>query len=292
VRTNNASQRTHDFKTNKPAYTFKDFEKLYYSSSDIEKIQNGSYCKVTMYNGEPLLPVSIGGRIFMALIDTGCNQSIISLRVFKQLTRQNYDNLEMKPGRLMAATMANGQKMDFIEGIKLKFQTCKSDICLKTFVCPTIGYEVVLGTDFLLQNRLNIDFEKGKLKRVVNSTVTVSRFAKIPTNSAITLYTRIPAHATEGDSIFEPHPKWIERGLLIPKQLVNIDKSKPVIPIKITNCTEELVYILKDKTLGKLTPLNYNEKPLGPLSDSSDDKMPKINEQHDLWTQNKETIEN
>jgi predicted aspartyl protease len=211
----------------------------------------------------------------MALIDTGCNQSVISLRVFNKLKSHTFEHMKMSPGSKMAATVANGQKMEYIEVIKLKFQTCKTDVCLKTYVCPQLGYQLVLGTDFLLQNRLNIDFENRKIKRIFDSTLTVSKFAKIPTNCAITLYTKIAKHATEGESIFEPHPKWIAKGILIPKQLVTIDHKKSVIPIKITNCTEKIVYILKGKTLGKLKPLSYNEKPLGPLSESGDELMPK-----------------
>jgi hypothetical protein len=102
----------------------------------------------------------------MALIDTGCNQSVMSLDSFRKLKKQTYDSLELQPNNIMAATMANGQKMEFIEGIRLKFQTCKTDIRLNTYVCPKLGYELVLGTDFLLQNKLNIDFEKKKIRRI------------------------------------------------------------------------------------------------------------------------------
>jgi hypothetical protein len=69
----------------------------------------------------------------MALIDTGCNQSVMSLGTFKKMKKQTYDSLELQPKNLMAATMANGQKMEFIEGIKLKFQTCKTDIRIHMF---------------------------------------------------------------------------------------------------------------------------------------------------------------
>jgi hypothetical protein len=145
----------------------------------------------------------------------------------------------------MAATMANGKKMEFIEGIRLKFQTCKSDIRLNTYVCPKLGYELVLGTDFLLQNKLNIDFERKKIRRIQNSTLTGSRSAKLPVNSIITLYTKIPSYATEGYAVFEPHPSWIARGLLIPRQLVTVDHNKPVMPVKITNCTTSTTPLYK-----------------------------------------------
>jgi hypothetical protein len=125
---------------------------------------------------------------------------------------------------------------------------------LNTYVCPKLGYELVLGTDFLLQNKLNIDFERKKIKRIQNSTLTVSRSAKLPVNSIITLYTKIPSYATEGYAIFEPHPRWIARGLLIPRQLVTVDHKKPVMPVKITNCTDNTSYIIQGKELGTLVP--------------------------------------
>jgi predicted aspartyl protease len=41
-------------------------------------------------NGEPLLPIALNGKIHVALIDTGCNQSIIHSEVFEKLPKECY----------------------------------------------------------------------------------------------------------------------------------------------------------------------------------------------------------
>jgi hypothetical protein len=45
-------------------------------------------------------------------------------------------------------------------------------------------------------------------------------------------------------------------------------------PVKITNCRDSTAYIIQGKELGILIPLKCNKKPLGPLSDSCDEKKP------------------
>jgi hypothetical protein len=54
--------------------------------------------------------------------------------------------------------------------------------------------------------------------------------------------------------------------------LVTVDHKKPVMPVKIANCTTSTAYIVQGKSLGTLVPLKCTEKPLGPLSDSGDEK--------------------
>jgi hypothetical protein len=88
------------------------------------KLERATFCRIIIYIGAQLLPVWIGGKIIMALADTGCNQSVVSLGTFRKMKKQTYDSLELQLKNLMAVRMANGQKMEFIEAIKLKFHTC------------------------------------------------------------------------------------------------------------------------------------------------------------------------
>jgi predicted aspartyl protease len=93
-------------------------------------------------NGEPLLPIALNGKIHVALIDTGCNQSIIHSEVFEKLPKECYRLLEMPKKR--TAAMANGEHIYFSHHILLKVSTCGIVYNLKTSVCSSISYDMVL----------------------------------------------------------------------------------------------------------------------------------------------------
>jgi hypothetical protein len=123
------------------------------------------------------------------------------------------------------AAMANGEHIYFSHHILLKVATCGIVYSLKTSVCSSISYDMVLGTDFYVPNKININFQKSKLEIVHDSVLRNSKACNIPPNSILTIYTQIPEHANGNEAIFEPNINFMHSGVLVPKQLISINHS-------------------------------------------------------------------
>jgi hypothetical protein len=75
---------------------------------------------------------------------------------------------------------------------------------------------MILGTDFLLQNKLNMNFDSCTVSWTYPST-------------------NISTNMLRETVIFESAPVWLTKGLLVPRQLVTIDQEKLVILVKMTD---------------------------------------------------------
>jgi hypothetical protein len=88
-----------------------------------------------------------GASLYVGLIDTGSNLSLIHSDVFHNLGRKYYQVLEMPI--IDSALVANSNKINVSHFIRLEFKLDDKTIFLDTYVCPSISFELILGAHFL-----------------------------------------------------------------------------------------------------------------------------------------------
>ena len=244
-------------------YEFSHISKDY----NIENIQNGQNSRFSMVNGDPLLPLAIGKQTVAGLIDTGCNFSVINHDIFQQLSRDDYEYLQIPKDT--SATLADGSKIPLIGYVRLSIKLEGRKYTLEAYICRDISYQLILGTNFFAKHHINISFSDFKLSKEPSTRIRMSDSYTIPPYTKVTVYTYVASLPNGTEATFEPSPVWRKLGCLVPRQLVKIDHQKPYIPVEIINCTGRAFKIQKHRVLGQLETLLSFQTPIGPIGDES-----------------------
>jgi hypothetical protein len=136
---------------------------------------------------------------------------------------------------------------------------------LEAFVSPDITYELMIGTDFFINNNININFHTKTLNFVHPARLRMAHTITIKPYSVTTVYTVLTKMPPGEQLIFIPTGHWIHQGILMPKILIQADLTKPYIPLKISNITNNSVKLRLGRVLGLLVPLFCFEHPVGLL---------------------------
>jgi predicted aspartyl protease len=183
-------------------------------------------------NGEVIYTVNIDHSKYIALLDTGSNVSLIHSNIFRKLPPSVYEIIPMENSR--TASLANGNTMTLSQLVRVKLTIQGRTVFLEAFVSPDITYELIIGTNFFLQNNININFYTKTLHFVHTARLRMAHTITIQPYSIATVYTIFP-QMPPGEVIFTPSEHWIQQGILIPKILFTFDSNKPYAPIKISN---------------------------------------------------------
>jgi predicted aspartyl protease len=99
------------------------------------------------------------GRV-SALIDTGAKHSCISERAYQSIVATGYEGLHF-PVQLQMTSISIGLCIPVKTGVLLNFKIDGDDFQQTFLVVPKLSKEVILGADFLEENRIIIDFQEG-----------------------------------------------------------------------------------------------------------------------------------
>jgi hypothetical protein len=125
----------------------------YFAAKDVIR---GTNTQFLYLNGDPLLPISLDSKIFVGLIDTGSNLSVIHSSVFNKLSPNSYSELPMPQNK--TAVVANGQQISFQAYISTSIKLGNETLPLDLYVCDSINFEIIIGANFFADNNLSINF--------------------------------------------------------------------------------------------------------------------------------------
>lgn len=96
------------------------------------------------HDQRPYLNVSIFGKNFLGLLDSGCTTTILGKAGWNIL--QDFCKLDIS--RKQICSVANGQTCESIGHLSLPIQLCDRIKIIKLLVVPAIPHELILGIDF------------------------------------------------------------------------------------------------------------------------------------------------
>ena len=205
--------------------------------------------------------VKIEGLELRGLVDSGSELTLLSERIYHQL--------KYKPRlarRNVALKSANDSALRVLGAVELPIKIHGIALRQEFLVVADLNRNLILGRDFLVQNkaRLYFDFNKMKLNNAyvpldldvhVSALARVQKTQVLQPNSVCVLDARIKSskYFTDGDHIFEP----VEQGFLQEQPelralpgLVSIRKNK--LPIQIVNGSNKTVKVKKGCVIGKI----------------------------------------
>jgi predicted aspartyl protease len=210
----------------------------------------GTNTKFLYLNGDPLLPIYLDTKIYVGLIDTGSNLSVIHSNVFDKLSPNSYSALPMPQHKM--AVVANGQQISFQAYISTSIKIGNETLPLDLYVCDSINFEIIIGANFFADNNLSINFHTQKLEKMHNTQLFVYQDYTLLAHTKCIIYTAIAPLTNGQQAVFEPSDAWRAKECLLPRQLVTIDHLKPFIPVEITNCSDLAILLRSSDLLGDL----------------------------------------
>ena len=215
--------------------------------------------KIQMVNGN-FVKLYINGIQIDALVDTGSYVTIINSRFLKK--HNVLKSLRINKSRERSAVAANNTAIKF-EGeirVNLSFSNRRDFIPTRMQVTSNIGYDMILGNDFLRENQAIIDLSKSTLSLSTKSRdIKITRDVVIPPESEIVFLGSVGKNVPENiDGIVYKN----KRLSFLPFECARVlaTTKNNTIPVRCINTSKEPFTILKNTKIGRFTPLTPNSK--------------------------------
>nr|CAH7716786.1 unnamed protein product [Callosobruchus chinensis] len=138
-------------------------------------------------DNRPYLSVCIDNENITALLDSGSNANILGKL-----------NLNIDYNTALQLTTADGQIQNTLGFVYLPITFNGEDCKIKVLVVPSISHQLILGIDFILQFKLNINFGNFSYQ---SCAMPKQQFAKVPKESGITIGEKICGYTLDSDKI-------------------------------------------------------------------------------------------
>ena len=199
------------------------------------------------------------------LVDTGASMSVIHSKIYRNLSSHTQNRLEPYESKLK---MADGRQVQPLGKIKLPL-AIDNQIIWQNFIVAEIDLPIVLGYDFLYENKCIIDVLSQSLV-LNNMTVNCDLESKVPRLCRIAIDQKviIPARS---EAIIHAKPvhdiplgttvvmdgtsqKLKNKGILVAKTIYNIGEDK--LPVRVINMSDKPQVLYKNTCVGTAEPLS------------------------------------
>ena len=209
------------------------------------------------------LPVTFYNRSISALVDTGSSINIMS--------RSLYDSLPFTCKSIIHSVsnsdvlVASGETVviDGTAKVRVKINNCVHSVLFHIF--PKCTHPVILGTNYLIEHKIVLDFSKGTISSKQIRVKNVKSF-EVPPESEILVWGKVPSsvlHGTQG--ICTNNAYLLKQGLLVAKSLCTVSSDR-LVPVKLLNPTKDTIFVPKGKYLAAFELLNDMHVSFFPMS--------------------------
>ena len=99
-----------------------------------------------------------------ALVDTGACTSLMNYDFYKNLVNNGLSKLRVKHSKNWPVLRGvGGQVLEILDNVRVKFQIGKIKVYQQFFVTKNVNTNILLGIDFLSQNKIVLDFSRNVL---------------------------------------------------------------------------------------------------------------------------------
>ena len=130
--------------------------------------------------GAKVCPVYFGKQKLYALVDSGADISIISATTFRKFASKLVLNKCASDVNIKGAT---GHKLRALSKVQLKFKLGKTHFVHEFHVVENFKRSVLLGIDFLIENKATLDF--GKRSLAIGGQVVLLKDKRVDTDCAL-----------------------------------------------------------------------------------------------------------
>jgi predicted aspartyl protease len=111
----------------------------------------------------PQIKISIGKQQCKALIDTGCQCSVMAEELYEELKARGLDSLELPMQNVVLKSAFTGKTMRVTRQALVKLQINNTSIDQIILISPQLVTPLLLGTDFCTDNHVVINFHNNTI---------------------------------------------------------------------------------------------------------------------------------
>ena len=124
-------------------------------------VQNDDPLKINLEHNS-MISITIGDDTLKCLIDTGATSNLISEKYYK--TNVIFRQLRLLKPKFDHATTANGDSVKIVGFLNVPVQILGAQFMVPFYVTSKLYKSVILGSEFLMSQKVSIDFGKSKLR--------------------------------------------------------------------------------------------------------------------------------
>ncbi|CAG2203436.1 unnamed protein product [Mytilus edulis] len=212
------------------------------------------------------ITVLFGDLRIAALVDTGSSINVISKSLYDSISDRHklyFEQLSESEIRL-----ANNDKIR-INGIsKLQATIHQKNEIIETYIIPKTSHPLILGTEYLRENKIVLDFSDFSCNQRTVPVKTGKRIELEPNTEYLT-FGKLPNYVTVGLQGICVNSKFsVNHKFLVAKSLVVVPVNRKV-PIKLLNASNVKITIPKGKNIAEFSTLS-NEYTYVAMSEKSE----------------------
>ena len=204
---------------------------------------------------ECLITVRVCGREISALIDTGATHSMMGQGLLNAVPElgQHIQPLENK----VVATAINGTKVCYDGIINLEVSIEDEVYTVPALYSTKIGYDLVLGYDFIRRNNIMFDFRKHP-KLLKQCQVCTASDITLPPNSESTIWGTVDK-LQSGNAMVSNSEVAPQLDLFVASTIVEITDSTTKVPVRVLNPSPISKTVRKSTKIAQLRLLDDDE---------------------------------
>ena len=209
------------------------------------------------------LPIHISDKQYSALIDTGSSINIMSRHLYDTLSYSCRSVLNTNVRDTIS--LANNEIVSIDGSAQVKVIIDGNVHNLHFYIFPSCSHPIILGTHYLISNKVHIDFSRMTVGSKHVKVRTSKRITLLPESETI-VWGTVPSHVVVGvQGVCTNDAYLLKRGIIVAKSVCTIPVEKKV-PIKLLNPTKESICVPKGKTIASCEILSDQEVSFVPMS--------------------------
>ena len=206
---------------------------------------------------ECIVSGTVAAHAMDVLIDSGATHCMVGESFFTNVPhlRQNLTRLQ-RPVEAIAingTTVTYGHDIEFI----LSFQG--HDYVVNALYSPQVGYDIVLGLDFLRKYEIEFNFKTNDVRSQRKSKIKAKDDIVLPPNTEAVIWGE--TNTTEsGDALVSNSDVMPQLNVFVASAIVRVNKTSRMIPVRVMNLNSTEKVIRKNTRLADLRLLTEDEQ--------------------------------
>ncbi|CAC5380148.1 unnamed protein product [Mytilus coruscus] len=187
-----------------------------------------------------------------ALLDSGSSINIMSTSLYNSIPQACKSMIDVNNGDNIK--LANDQNVQVKGTATVKMYYKGDKHCLQVYILEQTSHPFILGTSYLKDNKITIDFGESEVVQK-HANIRCRKRITLDPHSEIIIWGRLPRNIHFGyQGMCESSTQILSHGLISSKAVVTVSQDRTV-PVKILNPGSNSVVIPKGKIIAKFSQL-------------------------------------
>ncbi|CAC5394396.1 unnamed protein product [Mytilus coruscus] len=187
-----------------------------------------------------------------ALLDSGSSINIMSTSLYNSIPQACKSMIDVNNGDNIK--LANDQNVQVKGTATVKMYYKGDKHCLQVYILEQTSHPFILGTSYLKDNKITIDFGESEVVQK-HANIRCQKRITLDPHSEIIIWGRLPRNIHFGyQGMCESSTQILSHGLISSKAVVTVSQDRTV-PVKILNPGSNSVVIPKGKIIAKFSQL-------------------------------------